>query len=71
MTLDIKEDDGDMNMGINLIIDQEFTIAVGDTMREITEFLKAKDYNVFITIAALEMIKQNLITETVKHVRRK
>lgn len=55
----------------NLIIDQEFTIAVGDTMREITEFLKTKDYNVFITITVLEIIKQNLVTETVKHVTRK
>lgn len=58
-------------MGINPIIDQEFTIAVGDTMREITEFLKTKDYNVFIAITALEIIKQNLVTETVKHVARK
>lgn len=56
-------------MGINPIIDQEFTIAVGDTMREITEFLKVKDYNVFVAITALEMIKQNLITGTVKHIQ--
>lgn len=58
-------------MVINPIIDQEFTIAIGDTMREITEFLKVKDYNVFIAIMALEIIKQNLVTETVKHVTRK
>lgn len=58
-------------MGTNSIIDQEFTIAVGDTMKEITEFLKNKDYNVFVAITALEIIKQNLIAETVKHVTRK
>ena len=56
-------------MSKNPLIDQEFTIAVGDTMQDILKFLKEKDYNVFVAIAALEMIKQNLITETVKKIR--
>lgn len=56
-------------MGKNPLIDQEFTIAVGDAMKDILEFLKEKDYNVFITVAALEIIKQNLIIETVKKFR--
>lgn len=57
-------------MGVNPLVDQEFTIAVGDTMKDITEFLRTKDYNVFVTITALEMIKQNMITEIVKKVRK-
>lgn len=56
-------------MGKNPLIDQEFTIAVGDAMKDILEFLKEKDYNVFVTVAALEIIKQNLIIETVKKFR--
>lgn len=56
-------------MSKNPLIDQEFTIAVGDTMQDIVKFLKEKDYNIFVTIAALEMIKQSLITETVKKIR--
>ena len=57
-------------MSTNPIIDQEFTIAVGDTMKDITEFLKEKDYNVFVAITALEMIKQNLIQATANAVQR-
>lgn len=56
-------------MSTNPLIDQEFTIAIGDTMEDIVKFLKKKDYNVFVAIAALEIAKQNLITETVKKFR--
>lgn len=31
-------------MGKNPLVEQEFTIAVGDTMKDIVEFLKVKDY---------------------------
>ena len=53
-------------MGSNPLADQEFTIAVGDAMKDIAEFLKAKNYNVFVTIVVLEMIKQNLVIQTAK-----
>lgn len=46
------------------IADQEFQILVGEVTGEIAQFLKEKDYNVFVVIVALEMIKQNLISQT-------
>lgn len=46
------------------IADQEFQILVGGVMGEIAQFLKKKDYNVFVVIVALEMIQQNLISQT-------
>ena len=47
----------------NPIIDQEFQIAVGDCMKDIVQLCKEKNYNVFVAIAALEMVKSNLILE--------
>ena len=72
MYLPLLEDNHDNKekiMSTNPLIDQEFTIAIGDTMEDIVKFLKKKDYNVFVAIAALEIAKQNLITETVKKFR--
>ena len=47
----------------NPTIDQEFQIAVGDCMKDIVQLCKEKNYNVFVAIAALEMVKSNLILE--------
>ena len=53
-------------MGDN-ILDQELQIAVGKATEELAKFLKSKDWNIFVSIIALEITKQMLTNRTLEY----